>query len=109
MKDLNRTVAAIAPSATLAISSKAAELKAKGVAVCAFAAGEPDFNTPDCIKRACEQALAQNKTRYVAAAGLPELREAICEKLARENQVHYEPSQVVVASALRLRVTLAMQ
>lgn len=98
MKDLNKTVAAIAPSATLAISSKAAELKAKGVAVCAFAAGEPDFNTPDCIKRACEQALAQNKTRYVAAAGLPELREAICEKLARENQVHYEPSQVVVAN-----------
>ena len=98
MKDLNRTVAAIAPSATLAISSKAAELKAKGVAVCAFAAGEPDFNPPDCIKRACEQALAQNKTRYVAAAGLPELREAICEKLARENQVHYEPSQVVVAN-----------
>lgn len=98
MKDLNRTVAAIAPSATLAISSKAAELKAQGVAVCAFAAGEPDFNTPDCIKRACEQALAQNKTRYVAAAGLPELREAICEKLARENQVHYEPSQVVVAN-----------
>ena len=98
MKDLNRTVAAIAPSATLAISSKAAELKAKGVAVCAFAAGEPDFNTPDCIKRACEEALAQNKTRYVAAAGLPELREAICEKLARENQVHYEPSQVVVAN-----------
>lgn len=98
MKDLNRTVAAIAPSATLAISSKAAELKAKGVAVCAFAAGEPDFNTPDCIKCACEQALAQNKTRYVAAAGLPELREAICEKLARENQVHYEPSQVVVAN-----------
>lgn len=98
MKDLNRTVAAIAPSATLAISSKAAELKAKGVAVCAFAAGEPDFNTPDCIKRACEQALAQNKTRYVAAAGLPELREAICEKLARENQVHYDPSQVVVAN-----------
>ena len=98
MKDLNRTVAAIAPSATLAISSKAAELKAKGVAVCAFAAGEPDFNTPDCIKRACEQALAQNKTRYVAAAGLPELREAICEKLARENQLHYEPSQVVVAN-----------
>ena len=98
MKDLNRTVAAIAPSATLAISSKAAELKAKGVAVCAFAAGEPDFNTPDCIKRACEAALAQNKTRYVAAAGLPELREAICEKLARENQLHYEPSQVVVAN-----------
>lgn len=98
MKDLNRTVAAIAPSATLAISSKAAALKAKGIAVCAFAAGEPDFNTPDCIKRACEEALAQNKTRYVAAAGLPELREAICEKLERENKVHYEPSQVVVAN-----------
>ena len=98
MKQLNQTVSAIAPSATLAISSKAAELKAQGVAVCAFAAGEPDFNTPDCIKRACDAALAENKTRYVAAAGLPELRTAICEKLARENKAQYEPSQVIVAN-----------
>ena len=98
MKRLNETVAAIAPSATLAITSKAAGLKAKGVAVCAFAAGEPDFDTPECIKRACSEALAQNKTRYVAAAGLPELREAICQKLLRENRVAYEPGQVIVAN-----------
>lgn len=98
MKQLNQTISAIAPSATLAISSKAAELKAQGLQVCAFAAGEPDFNTPDCIKAACEAALAENRTRYVAAAGLPELREAICEKLARENGAVYEPSQVIVAN-----------
>ena len=66
--------------------------------VCAFAAGEPDFDTPECIKQACVEALAANKTRYVAAAGLPELRKALCEKLARENGVAYEPSQVIVAN-----------
>ena len=98
MKQLNETITAIAPSATLAITSKAAELKAQGIKVCAFAAGEPDFNTPDCIKKACAAALDADKTRYVAAAGLPELRVALCEKLQKENGVSYEPSQVVVAN-----------
>lgn len=98
MKQLNQTVAAIAPSATLAISSKAAELKAQGLKVCAFAAGEPDFNTPDCIKVACERALDAHKTRYVAAAGLPELRVALSEKLAKENGALYDPTQIVVAN-----------
>ncbi len=98
MKALNRTIAAIAPSATLAISSKAAKLKAQGVKVCAFAAGEPDFNTPECIKRACGEALEGNLTRYVAAAGLPELRKAIAGKLERFNKCVYEPSQIVVAN-----------
>ena len=98
MKQLNPTVAAIPPSATLAISSKAAELKAQGVQVCAFAAGEPDFDTPACIKRACAEALAANKTRYVAAAGLPALREALCEKLATANRVAYEPGQILIAN-----------
>ena len=98
MKQLNETITAIAPSATLAITSKAAELKAQGIKVCAFAAGEPDFNTPDCIKKACAAALNADKTRYVAAAGLPELRAALCEKLQKENGVAYEPSQVLVAN-----------
>ena len=98
MKQLNETITAIAPSATLAITSKAAELKAQGIKVCAFAAGEPDFTTPDCIKKACAAALDADKTRYVAAAGLPELRAALCEKLQKENGVAYEPSQVLVAN-----------
>ena len=98
MKALNPIVTAIPPSATLAISSKAAELKAQGEKICAFAAGEPDFDTPDCIKRACAAALEANKTRYVAAAGLPALREALCEKLATANKIAYEPSQVIVAN-----------
>ncbi len=98
MKALNQVVASIAPSATLAITNTAAKLRAQGVKVCAFAAGEPDFNTPDCIKQACAEALAENKTRYVAAAGLPELRQAICKKLEVENKIKYEPSQVIVAN-----------
>ncbi len=98
MKQLNQTIAAIAPSATLAITSKAAELRAQGVRICAFAAGEPDFDTPECIKQACAEALAENKTRYVAAAGLPELRKALAEKLARENGLTYDPSQILVAN-----------
>jgi aspartate aminotransferase len=98
MKALNQVVASIAPSATLAITNTAAKLRAQGIKVCAFAAGEPDFNTPDCIKQACADALAADKTRYVAAAGLPELRKAICKKLAEENKISYEPSQVIVAN-----------
>ena len=98
MKELNPIVTTIPPSATLAISSKAAELAAKGEKICAFAAGEPDFDTPECIKRACAEALAANKTRYVAAAGLPALREALCEKLEAANGIKYEPSQVIVAN-----------
>ena len=98
MKPLNQTVASIAPSATLAISSKAAELKAQGMQICAFAAGEPDFNTPDCIKDACQRALDEHKTRYAAAAGLPELRKALSEKLKRENGLTYDPSQIVVSN-----------
>ena len=98
MKNLNQTVAAIAPSATLAITSKAAELKSQGIKVCAFAAGEPDFNTPDCIKQACAEALAANKTRYVAASGLPELRKALSKKLAEENGLAYDVSQIIVSN-----------
>ncbi|MEG1480639.1 MAG: pyridoxal phosphate-dependent aminotransferase [Kiritimatiellia bacterium] len=98
MKQLNETVASIAPSATLAITSKAKELKDQGVKICAFAAGEPDFNTPECIKAACTKALQGNQTRYVAAAGLPELRKALAEKLAKENGVVYEPSQILIAN-----------
>lgn len=98
MKPINTTVASISPSATLAITSKAAQLKAEGVKICAFAAGEPDFDTPECIKAACAKALAENKTRYVAASGLPELRAALCEKLRTVNGIDYEPSQILIAN-----------
>ncbi len=109
MKPLNQTIAAIAPSATLAITSKAAKLKAQGVKVCAFAAGEPDFNTPDVIKNACAEALQNNLTRYVAAAGLPELRKAISEKLLKFNKCAYEPSQIIVANGGKHALTQVFQ
>ncbi len=98
MKQINQTVAAIAPSVTLAITSKAAKLKAEGVKICAFAAGEPDFDTPECITKACEKALEEHKTRYVAAAGLPELRQALVKKLHDKNGLDYEASQIVIAN-----------
>ncbi len=98
MKQINKIVETIAPSVTLAITSKAAQLKAQGIKVCAFAAGEPDFDTPECIKKACAKALDENKTRYVAAAGLPELRNALVKKLHDKNGLDYEASQIFIAN-----------
>ena len=86
----------IAPSLTLSVDSKAKYLKSEGVDVIGFGAGEPDFDTPDHIKLAAAQALAEGFTKYTPAAGMPELRQAIAEKLKNENQIDYKPSQVVV-------------
>jgi aspartate aminotransferase len=86
----------IPPSATLAVSSRAKELKAQGQDVVAFGAGEPDFDTPDYIKDAAIEALRAGQTKYTAAAGIIELRTAIAEKLQKENGLKYTPDQVVV-------------
>ena len=72
----------IAPSPTLAVDAKAKELKAAGLDVCGFGAGEPDFDTPDFIKEACIEALNAGKTKYAPAAGLPGLRDALAEKIS---------------------------
>jgi len=88
----------ITPSITLAIDSKAKQLKAEGVDVCSFSAGEPDFDTPDHIKSAAKLALDQGKTRYGPAAGVMELRVAIAQKLQQDNQLPYQPEQIVVTN-----------
>ena len=92
-----RRAGSLTPSLTLAISSKAKELKAKGVDVCGFGAGEPDFDTPDAIKNAAKAALDAGQTKYTPASGLPELRQAVCRRLAGEIGVEYAPPEVVVS------------
>jgi len=86
----------IPPSATIAVTARAKELKAQGVDVVSFGAGEPDFDTPDYIKDAAIEALKAGQTKYTAAAGIVELRNVIAEKLKRENNLEYSPDQIIV-------------
>jgi len=95
---MNETIAAIPPSASLAITSKAKALAKAGEDVCSFAAGEPDFDTPEVIKAAAAAALARGETKYTPATGLLALREAISEKLRVENGVTYAPEQILVSN-----------
>lgn len=88
----------IKPSPTIAVSTKAAELKAAGRDVIGLGAGEPDFDTPDHIKEAAIAAIKAGKTKYTAVDGTPELKKAICAKFERENGLKYEPSQVSVGT-----------
>ena len=91
-------VGQVTPSLTLAIDSKAKAMKAEGVDICSFSAGEPDFPTPDHICKAAEQALEQGKTRYGPAAGEPKLREAIAQKLQKENLLCYGAENIIVTN-----------
>ncbi|MBI3882072.1 MAG: pyridoxal phosphate-dependent aminotransferase [Verrucomicrobia bacterium] len=94
---ISTRAAALAPSLTLAIDSKAKAMKADGIDVVGFGAGEPDFDTPQHIKDACAQALAAGFTKYTPAAGIPELRQAIADKHKRENGLNYKPSQIIAS------------
>jgi len=91
----------IQPSPTMAVTAKAAELKASGKDVIGLAAGEPDFDTPDHIKQAAIAAMNAGKTKYTAAAGTPELKAAICAKLKRDNKLDYKPNQIVVGNGAK--------
>ncbi len=96
MAFLAQRMSRIKPSPTVAISSKAAEMKAAGQDVIGLGAGEPDFDTPEHVKEAARQAMAEGKTKYAPVPGIPPLREAICAKLKRENGLDYTPRQVSV-------------
>jgi len=98
MSILSTTLERVKPSPTIAISTKAAELKAAGCDVIALAAGEPDFETPDHIKAAAAKAIAEGKTKYTAPDGMLELKQAICSKFQRENSLTYTPAQVTVGN-----------
>ncbi len=99
---LSRRVSQLKPSATLTITAKAKELRAKGFDVISFGAGEPDFDTPEFVKEACIRALREGKTKYSPSAGIPELREAIAEKLLKENGVDYRPSEIVISAGAKM-------
>jgi aspartate aminotransferase len=99
--EISARAAQLSPSLTLSIDSKAKAMKAEGIDVCGFGAGEPDFDTPEHIKQAAIVALEGGFTKYTPSAGLPELRQAISEKLEADNQLSYRPSQVVVSSGAK--------
>lgn len=94
---ISARLSAILPSATLAVTAKAKALQAEGVDIVGFGAGEPDFDTPDEVKKAACSALEAGFTKYTPSAGIPELRKAICDKLRDDNGLFYEPSQVIVS------------
>src|SRR5256714_13395752 len=94
---ISRRASALSPSLTLAIDSKAKQMKADGQDVVGFGAGEPDFDTPQHIKDAAIKALAEGFTKYTPSAGIPELRQAIADKFKRENGLSYKPSQIIVS------------
>jgi aspartate aminotransferase len=87
----------LAPSSTLAVQAKAKELRARGVNVISFGAGEPDFDTPERIKNAAIQAMTRGQTKYTEVGGIPELRAAVCTKFKRDNDLAYEPADVLIS------------
>lgn len=97
MAFISDTLSRIQPSATIAATQKARDLKAQGVDVIGLGAGEPDFDTPDNIKEAAIEAIRRGETKYTAVDGIPELKQAICDKFKRENGLSYEPAQAFVA------------
>lgn len=104
MAQLSNRLQRLAPSATLAMSQKSSEMKAQGIDVINMSVGEPDFNTPDHIKQAAKLAIDENYSRYSPVPGYPELRQAIARKLERENQLHYQPSEILVSNGAKQSV-----
>jgi aspartate aminotransferase len=96
--ELAKRITKIEPSVTLAISAQAKAMQLEGKDICSFSAGEPDFDTPAHIKTAAKQALDLGKTKYGAAAGEPQLREAIANKLQRDNNLNYQAANILVTN-----------
>jgi aspartate aminotransferase len=94
---LSDAISRVKPSATIAVTTKANEMKRQGLDVIGLGAGEPDFDTPENIKEAAIRAIREGKTKYTPSDGIPELKEAICAKFTRENGLTYKPSQVNVS------------
>ena len=108
MKPLSKIAAGVSPSATLAVSALAKKMKAEGKDVIGFGAGEPDFATPDRISYAGVRAICDGKTRYTPAAGMIELRQAICDRVKADYGLEYEATQAVVASGAKHMVYIAL-
>ncbi|SHH52408.1 aspartate aminotransferase [Clostridium collagenovorans DSM 3089] len=99
----------ISASLTLAITAKAKKMKAEGIDVIGFGAGEPDFDTPCNIQDAAIEAIKSGKTRYTAASGIAELKEAIIKKLQEDNKLNYKPSQIIISTGAKQCLANAFQ
>src|ERR1700757_4196183 len=99
--EISARAAQLTPSLTLTIDSKAKAMKAEGIDVCGFGAGEPDFDTPEHIKAAAIEALQAGFTKYTPSSGIPELRQAIAEKFAADNGLNYRAGQIVVSNGAK--------
>ena len=108
MNQVSDRLASLSPSATLAMSQKSAELKAKGCDVINLSVGEPDFYTPDNIKQAAKKAIDENYSFYTPVPGYPALRKAIAEKLKRENNLDYTADQIVCSNGAKQSVCNAL-
>lgn len=109
MKELSKIALAVEPSSTMAIDTLFKQMKAEGLDVIGFGAGEPDFNTPDHIKDAGIAAIEQNQTRYTPSSGTMELRKAICQRLLADCGVEYTPQQVAVSNGAKPCVYVALR
>lgn len=106
---LSRKAQAVKPSSTLAITAKAKELKAQGIDVVGFGAGEPDFNTPENICDAAISAIKDGFTKYTPASGTNELKQAVCDKFQKFNNLHYTPDQIVISNGGKHSLTNVFQ
>lgn len=102
---LSKKAQEVKPSSTLAITAKAKELRAQGMDVVGFGAGEPDFNTPNHINEAAVQAIHSGFTKYTPASGMSELKEAVCKKFESFNHIHYEANQIVISNGAKHSLT----
>ena len=109
MKELAQIASAVQVSSTMAMDMLAKQMKADGVDVVGFGAGEPDFDTPSHIKAAAIQAISGNVTRYTPATGTAALKEAVCLRMREDCGLEYEPSQVVVTSGAKHCVYIALR
>ena len=105
---LSRRIANITPSATHAMTARIAEKRAAGENIITFSIGEPDFPTPQPIVEACEQALREGKTKYTAVSGIAALREAVCDKLRKDNGLDYTPAQICISSGAKQALSNAV-
>ena len=108
-KILSKRASEAEESVTLAITAKANQMKEQGIDVISFSAGEPDFDTPEHIKKAATDALAKGQTKYTPASGLPALRKAIAAKFLKDNGLTYDPAQIVVSCGAKHSLYNVMQ
>ncbi len=109
MKPLSKKATAIAPSSTLAINALANQLIKEGKNILKFGTGEPDFNPTDAVKEAAIKAVKENNSRYTAASGLPELKQAFSDKLKEENNLDYSTKQIIVSNGAKHSLMNVMQ